>query len=137
PKRSGRDGGASGGQPALNLGQGASVFVGEKLYLFLSLAAKKAGKPDGIAIVHQDGIAIDGIIVPRSKGSFIQPAMARFQERLNHRNQDGEIISLSAWRQWHVHRTGRWIRLFDLKDPDLTKTRRGRQLPFSPDEIGL
>lgn len=125
------------GRKVLDLGQGAGVLVGEKLYLFLSLEAKKAGKPDGVAIARAEGLEVDGVVSAKSKGSFLQPAMVKFQERLNHRNKDGEIISLSAWRQWHVHRDGQWIRLFDLKAPDLTKTRRGKQLPFSPDEIGL
>jgi hypothetical protein len=120
-----------------DLGQGATLMVGEKLYLFLSLAAKKAAKPGGIAEVHRDGILIDGCLVGKSRGSVLQPAMVRFQERLNHRNARGEIIALSAWRQWHVHRDGKWIRLIDLKDPDRSRTRRGKQIPFSPDEIGL
>ena len=39
-----------------DLGQGARLRVGERLYLFLTKAAKDAGKPDGIAEVRRDGI---------------------------------------------------------------------------------
>jgi len=114
---------ASSASTALNLGQGAKVEVGEKLYLFLSEHSKKSNKPDGIADVRERGLAIDGKLVAPSKGSYLHPAMLEFQRRRNHRNSQGEIISLSAWRQWYVLRNGRLVRLNELKDPALARTR--------------
>jgi hypothetical protein len=54
-----------------------------------------------------------------SKGSVLQPAMRLIQEKLNHRNERGEIISLSAWRQWHVERDGQLKPVLEPKDPSL------------------
>jgi hypothetical protein len=118
---------SGGAATMLDLGQGARVAVGEKLYLFLSEEAKKANKPDGIADVRTNGLAIDGKLIPASKTSYIHPAMVEVQKKKHHRNAKGEIISLSAWRQWYVLRENRLVRLNELKDPALART-RGRIL---------
>lgn len=115
---------ASKGEEHLDLGQGASVSVGEKLYLFLSEKAKNTNKPDGVGEVRRNGIVIDGKLIPPSRNSFIHPAMVEVQEKLGHRNDKGEIISLSAWRQWYVIRKGSLVRLDSLKDTRLARTRR-------------
>jgi hypothetical protein len=49
--------------------------------------------------------------------------MRLVQERKGHRNAKSEIISLSAWRQWHVVRDGRLFSMFELKDPTLARKR--------------
>ena len=49
------------------------------------------------------------------------------QERKNHRNGKGELISLSAWRQWYVSRDGKFVSMLELKDPKLAR-RRGREV---------
>jgi hypothetical protein len=36
------------------------------------------------------------------------------------------LISLSAWRQWHVVRDEKLVRLFDLKDPAKARRRGTR-----------
>jgi hypothetical protein len=107
----------------LDLGEGVRLSAGEKLYLFLY---KKQNKEDATAEVKEDGLLyMDGQKIVPSKGSVIQPAMQIVQKRLNHRNKDGQLVSLSAWRQWHVVRDGKLVRLFDLKDPALAKRRVG------------
>jgi hypothetical protein len=77
----------------LDLGEGVRLGIGEKLYLFLY---KKQNKEDATAEVKEDGIYMDGQKIFLSKGSFIQSAMQIVQKRLNHRNQDGQLVSLSA-----------------------------------------
>jgi hypothetical protein len=62
--------------------------------------------------------------------------MRLVQEKINHRNEAGKIISLSAWRQWHVERGGQLIPVLELKDPALAR-KRGRgwvSLPNDPRE---
>lgn len=112
----------------LQLGQGAFLRVGEQPMLFLSEAAKRLRKPDAIAEVRSDGLYLDGVRIKPSKGSVLQPAMKLVQERKGHRNADGALISLSAWRQWHVIRDGDLLSMVDLKDPALAH-RRGRAVP--------
>jgi hypothetical protein len=122
----------------LDLGQGVQLNIGEKLYLFLR---KKQDKPEAIAEVTEDGLCMDGQKIIPSKGSFIHPAMQIVQRRLNNRNRKGLLISLSAWRQWHVLRDGRFVKLFDLKDPTKAKKRLSPSVVpdpnFNPDDLGL
>jgi hypothetical protein len=108
-----------------DLGQGARLRVGEKLVLYLSEQAKRRNRPDAIAEVRPDGLFMDGRKINPSNGSVLQPAMRLVQEQKDHRNQKGEIISLSAWRQWHVVRDGKLLSMLELKDPALAR-KRGR-----------
>ena len=121
-----------------DLGQGASLTVGEKIFLFLSKAAKKANRPDGIAEVEVDGLYIDGKRITASRGNPLQAAMRVVQERKGHRNGAGTIISLSAWRQWNVIRDGNLVPVLELKDPARAH-KRGRKLvrstSLSPEEL--
>jgi hypothetical protein len=115
-------------EKTLDIGEGAKLRVGEKIFLFLSKRKKeqfsKTGEADGTALVREDGLYVDGLLIPPSKGSSLQPSMRLFQERLDHRNEDGEFVSLSAWRQWHVIRNQTLVPLLELKDLTLAKRRR-------------
>ena len=113
--------------PMLDLGQGASLRVGERIHLFLNDEAKRAKRPHASAEVGPHGLILEGVAIEPSRGSYLHPAMKRVQERLGHRNDDGEIISLSAWRQWHAVRDEKLVPLSELKDPRLAR-KRGRSL---------
>jgi hypothetical protein len=119
-------------QDELDLGQGAKLRVGEKVYLFLSKETKDAKKPVAVALVKGDGFYLWDKKIEPSKGSVLQPAMKLVQERVGHRNDSGELVSLSAWRQWHVAREGKLVPIVELKDPRLAHT-RGRSVSFSTD----
>jgi hypothetical protein len=112
-------------QTYLDLGQGARLCVGERPVLFLSEDAKKSGKPDAVAEVRSDGFYMDGRKIEPSRGNPLQPALKIVQQRIGHRNNKGELISLSAWRQWHVIRDGKLNSILELKDPQLAR-KRGR-----------
>ena len=101
----------------MDFGQGVSLPIGEKLYLYLSKPNSPSQKPDGVAEVMGDGLYLDGARVSPSHGSVIAPAMHAIQERVGHFNSDGKLVSLSAYRQWHVIRDGKLISLEELKDP--------------------
>ena len=124
----------------LDLGQGAKVRIGEKLMLFLSSGAKRGNKPDAFAEARPDGLYMDGIKFEGSRNgdSPLHPAMLKVQERKNHRNEKGGIISLSAFRQWYVVRNGGFVRVDELKDPALSR-KRGRTLTsnLNAEELGL
>lgn len=121
-----------------DVGQGAELRVGERLFLFLSETTKLQGKPDGVADVRSDGLYVDGQRVIPSRGSVLGPAMVKWQQRRNHRNTDGKIVSLSAWRQWHVERGGKLVPILELKDPELAR-HRGRISPIdlTLEDLGL
>jgi hypothetical protein len=108
----------------LDLGQGAQLRIGEKPILFLSEEAKRANRPDAEAVIRSDGFYLDGKRIEPSKGSVLQPAMKLIQERKGHRNAKGELISLSAWRQWHVVRDGKLVSMLELKNPALAHRRK-------------
>lgn len=124
----------------LNLGQGAKVRVGEKLVLFLSSDAKRRNKPDAIAEARSDGLFMDGVKFEGSRDgdSPLTPAMRTAQERKNHRNDKGAIISLSCFRQWYVIRGGKLVRVDELKAPESAR-RRGRAISTdrTAEELGL
>jgi hypothetical protein len=117
----------SAGPSYLDLGQGARLSVGERPVLFLSEDSRRQGNPDAVAEVRNDGFYLDGRKVVPSRGNPLQPAMQLVQERKRHRNSRGELISLSAWRQWHVVRDGRLLSMLELKDPRLAH-KRGRRI---------
>ena len=110
----------------LDIGQGAKLYIGEKIYLYLK-SLKKSRNPDAIAEVKEDGIYLNGKILPRSKGSQLTPGMRMVQEQKGHYNDKGEIISLNSWRQWHVNRGNKLIPLLQLKDPEKSHV-RGKKL---------
>lgn len=115
---------AQDGPDGLDLGQGAVIYVGEELYLFLSEGDKVDKTPAAVAEVREDGLYLYGKRIESSGGSILQSAMKIVQAEKNHRNSKGELISLSAWRQWHVLRDGKFVRIFDIKDPALARGRR-------------
>lgn len=107
----------------LDVGQGVHIAHGESLYLYLSKPQHDSQRPDAIAEVRAGRLFLDDEQISPSHGSVITPAMRKVQERLGHVNKDGKLISLSAFRQWHVIRNGRLIPLDDIKDPKLRRTR--------------
>lgn len=121
--KSGETIGAPEAPPCRDFGQGVLLPVGEKLYLFLSKPNGADDKPDGIAEVRLDGLYLDGKRIEASHGSEITPAMRQVQIRSGHFNARGQIVSLSAYRQWHVVRDGRLIALDELKTPDKKRRR--------------
>ena len=118
-------------------GQGAKVPVGEPLFLFLSEEAKRRNEPDATAEVRSDGFFLEGKKVEPSKGSVLQPAMKIIQERKGHRNGQGELISLNAWRQWYVVRDRKFIPLTELKDPTLARKRGRDASNITLEDLGL
>jgi hypothetical protein len=121
-------------QGVLDLGEGVKLEWGERPMLFLTTAAKRKGRPDAIAEVRPDGFYLNGEkIKPSKRGNPLDPAMKAVQAQKNHRNDKGEIISLSAWRQWHVRRDGKLISLLELKDPTLAHTRGRPALSIDED----
>ena len=110
-------------EPTLDLGQGAKLRVGETIYLFLSEQSKRLRHPEGQAEVRSDGLYVNGKKVKPAKGSAHHAAMKQVQEKRNHRNEKGELISLSAWRQWHVEREGKMVALQALKSTELAHRR--------------
>jgi len=125
--------GAPGG--AFDLGQGVRLLVGEKPILYLSEEAKRMRQADAVAEVRDDGFYMDGAKIAPSNGSVLQPAMKIVQARKNHRNSKGELISLSAWRQWYVLRNSKLFSMLELKDPALAR-RRGRP-ELTMEDLGL
>ncbi len=112
-------------EPTLNLGQGAHLNIGETIYLFLSKQSMLLRHFDGQAEVKANGLYVNGEPVKSSRANALNTAMKFFQEKRNHRNEKGELVSLSAWRQWHVERDGKMIPLVKLKSDDLAH-RRGK-----------
>ncbi|MBX9643561.1 MAG: hypothetical protein K2W91_05595 [Novosphingobium sp.] len=110
--------------PHLDFGQGIQLPVGERLYLYLTKPKNVDQKPDGMAEVKSDGIYLDGKFIVPSNGSALAPAMHAVQARLNHVNEKGELVSLSAFRQWYVVRDEKLVPLDHLKDPKLRRRRK-------------
>jgi hypothetical protein len=52
--------------------------------------------------------------------------MQAIQKEVGHYNDKGELISLSAYRQWYVARGSELIPLDQLKDPKLKRTRTSK-----------
>jgi hypothetical protein len=107
----------------LDLGQGVKIPIGERIELYLPKT--KLGNPDAVAEARVDGLFMDGekYVAPRRGDSPLHPAMRRVQERKNNRNSKGELISLSAFRQWYVKRNDRLVRVDELKDSGLARKR--------------
>ena len=113
----------------LDLGQGVRLRAGETPVLYLSEEGKRNDRPDAVAEIRSDGgLYLYGrkIVSPSPNSNPLQAAMRLVQDRKGHRNAKGEIISLSAWRQWHIVRDGRLFSMFELKDPALAHKRTRR-----------
>ena len=110
----------------LDFGQGIKLPVGERLFLYLTAPKTVDQKPDGTAEVGAEGIYLDGKLVTPSKGSALAPAMHAVQARLNHINDKGKLVSLSAYRQWYVVRDKKLVPLDQLKDPKLRRHRKSK-----------
>ena len=104
--------------------QGIRLPVGERLYLFLFKPNGVDQKPDGMAEVKVDGLYLEGVKVPPSKGSALAPAMHHIQVRLNHVDDNGKPVSLSAYQKWYVVRDEKLVQLDQLKDPQLRRRRK-------------
>ena len=109
-----------------DFGQGVRIAAGETLYLYLSKPNSVDQKPDAMAEVREDGLYLDEVRVEPSHNSVIAPAMHRVQRQLGHLNHAGELVSLSAYRQWHVVRDGKLVALDQLKSPELRRKRRSK-----------
>lgn len=117
--------------------EGIHLYVGEKVYLFLTRSAKHAGKPDAEAEVRKNGLLMDGKLIPPSHGRPFQPAMEIVQKRKKHFSEaHGGTVSLSAIRKWCVLRDGKYLTLNELKDPALRRT-RGRTVDINLEELEL
>jgi hypothetical protein len=119
----------------LDLGQGALLGEGEKIYLFLNEERKaefiRSGRdPHGVAQARGGALYIDGERVEPSKGSWLQPAMRKVQEKIGHQNARGELKSLDAWRQWYVLRDT-LIATGELRDQNQVR-KRGRVVKSLP-----
>ena len=88
---------------------------------------RKAERPDGTAEVgapNADGIYVESKKVEHSRGSPVGSCHAHLSTA--RRGVTGErrrVISLNAWRKWHVRRKDRLLSLYELKDPALARRR--------------
>lgn len=108
----------------LDLGQGIVLEVGETIHLFLSKTDALQGRPVGSATVAQKGLLVDGVLYGKIRGSYVQKPMQFYQERHSHLGADGNLVPLSAYRQWYAYRDGKMLPLEALKDPSKTRRRR-------------
>lgn len=73
-----------------------------------------------------------------SHGRPFQPAMKIVQtERKHFSKTNGGTVSLSAMRQWHVLRDGRFVMLTELKDPKQKRTRGKKLDALTLEKLGL
>jgi hypothetical protein len=122
-----------------DLGNGAVLEDGEKVYLFRYKASREQGKPEAVAEAKGQALYLYGRRVKKSKGSFVQPALRMYQEKVDDRNPKGAYISLDAWEYWYVRRDNKFIRVGDLRNQDMI-TRRGTmngEISISPEELGF
>ncbi len=115
-----------------NLGKGAILFEGEKLYLFRHKASRDSGKPEAIATAAGGYLHLFGQRISKSNGSIVQPALSLWQERNNDRNEKGKLISLDAWDYWFVARGGKHVRAGELRNPEQV-SRRNRGVTLTTD----
>lgn len=107
----------------LDVGQGIRLNVGEAAYLFLSKTDAINARHAAIAKVTAKGLELDGRIFPQHRGSYVQRPMKHIQKKLKHVNEAGELISLSAYRQWHVFRERVLVPIETLKDASKARKR--------------
>lgn len=107
----------------VKIGNGVTLRVGERPVLFLTDDAVDANKPDAVAVVRRDGLYVDGRRITLPEASLLQGAMELVQIRKNHRTDNGELVSLNAWRQWHVIRYGRLVSLLEIKEAASSRDR--------------
>jgi hypothetical protein len=109
----------------MDYGEGIRIAIGEPLLLFLSLREKDPRKPDAHGEIRRDGFYLDGNKIGPSHKRQFAPAMHFIQKKKQHRNPSGDLVSLSAMRQWHVIRDGELRSLEDIKDPKIARKRDG------------
>lgn len=121
---------------AVDYGEGITLYTGDELYLFLSKAGDIT-QPDARAALRPDGFYMNGKkIGPLGKRLFDR-VMKGVQDKKGHRNEKGEIISLSSMRQWHVVRNGKLTPLTELKDPALARKRTRSKVNLTLEDLGL
>jgi hypothetical protein len=125
-----------------DLGKGAMLYEGEKLYFFRNKQSRAAGKPEAVAESKHGNLFLYGERIQPSKGSLVAPALSLVQARLNDKNAKGQFISLDAWKYWFVSRGGKLIEVGDLRDPDQIAHRRASaplafKTHLSLEELGL
>ncbi len=107
-----------------DLGKGAYLREGEKMFCFRKRSSLEARKPEGIAIGIKGKLLIDGQEVTPSRGSLVQPALQIIQRRLGDYSQtSGNLVSLDAWEYWYVERNGKYVCVGDLRDPKRIRRR--------------
>lgn len=128
---------AAPGREYIDYKEGIHLYVGEKVFLFLSRGAKYEGKPDAEAEIRKDGLYMGGKRIEPSHGRPFQPAMEIVQTKKKHFSKtNGGTVSLSAIRKWCVFRDGKFISLEELKDPALKRT-RGQKMDLTLEDLGL
>ena len=111
-------------RPRFNLGKGVWLDEGEKLFFFRYKSSLASEAPEATAEIKNGKFMMYGRSIPKSKGSYLQPAMNLYQMRSGDVAENGKPTSLDAWRQWYVVRGGKFIRTADLRDPNLVAKRR-------------
>lgn len=109
---------------AFDYGEGIKIFEGEHLLLFLPGTPIRGDHATARAVVRKDGFYLEGKnIGPAAKRQFT-PAMKMVQRKLKDFNEQGELKSLSAIRQWYVLRDGKLRSLESIKNPELARRRK-------------
>jgi len=111
-----------------DLGQGVVLADGETLYFFRYRSSLDAGRFEGTAAARGGKLFIGDAEVRPSRGSLVQPALQMIQGRLNDISPTrGGFTVLDAWEYWYVKRSGRYVRVGDLRDPARIQRRRRRK----------
>lgn len=111
-----------------DLGQGARLANGETMVLFRYRSSRETGKFEGVATARDGKLFIGDVEVEPSRGSLVTPALQMIQRRLGDISPTRHgLVVLDAWEYWYVRRDGRWIRVGDLRQPDLVQRRRRRR----------
>jgi hypothetical protein len=134
-----------------DLGQGAKLHEGERIYLFRYKSSRDARKPEAVAYASGGNLYLfdpssrgagggrpsrDARKVEKSRKSLVQPALRLAQARMNDRNAKGEFISLDAWDHWFVQRDGKLFPVGELRDPQQIVRRQRRDYrPLSLEEL--
>jgi hypothetical protein len=106
------------------LGFGAWLDEGEQLFFFRSKESYDKGKAEAVAAIIDSAFVLYGAEIQPSRGSYLQPAMQLVQRKLRDFNEQGKLISLDAWKYWHVVRQGKFVPVSTLRDPNLVVRRK-------------
>ncbi|WP_394761220.1 hypothetical protein [Phenylobacterium sp.] len=128
---------ASPGGAQLDLGQGIQLRVGETAYLYLSKTDMLRDEIAATALVTDNGLRMNGRVYGKFHGSYVQQPMKEIQRRLKHVNNQGKLISLSAYRQWYVLRDRTLVPIESLKNAALARTRLRAVDRLDLGELGL